>query len=110
MMSDLLQPPTALKSATPSLPRAALQATHILHANRRRVRAISLARMAVACKQAVNAARGSCGAPKQRVYRRCKRSVTGMPGVNQRIKSDCDGEGEGESAPSSLALWMAAST
>jgi hypothetical protein len=66
--------------------------------------------MAVACVQAENAARGSCGAPKQRVYRRCKRSETGMPGVNQRIKSDCDGECEGESAPSSLALWMAAST
>jgi hypothetical protein len=65
MMPDSLQPPTTLKLATPSLPRAALQATHIPHANRRRVRPISLARMAVACEQAENAVRNSCGAPKR---------------------------------------------
>ena len=67
-------------------------------------------RMAVACEQAENPARGSCDAKKQRVYRRCKRSVTGMSGVNQRIKRNCEGQCEGESAPSSLALSMAAST
>ena len=67
-------------------------------------------RMAVACEQDENPARGSCDAKKQRVYRRCKRSVTGMSGVNQRIKRNCEGQCEGESAPSSLALSMAAST
>jgi hypothetical protein len=33
-------------------------------------------RMAVACEQAENPARGSCDAKKQWVYRRCKRNVT----------------------------------
>ena len=72
-------------NSVPACTRAALQATHIPHANRR-VRAITLARMAVACEQAENAARGSCGAQKQRVYKRYKRNVTGMPNVNSGIK------------------------
>jgi hypothetical protein len=61
-------------------------------------------------EQAENAARGSCGAQKQRVYRGCKRSVTGMPNAGQRIKRNCEGECEGDSAPSSFASSMAAST
>ena len=98
-----------ISNSVPACTRAALQATHIPHANRR-VRAITLARMAVACEQAENAARGSCGAQKQRVYRRCKRSETGMPNAGQRIKRNCEGECEGDSAPSSFASSMAAST
>ncbi len=94
-------------NSVPACTRAALQATHIPHANRR-VRENTLARMA--CEQAENAARGSCDAQKQRVYRRCKRSETGMPNAGQRLKRNCEGECEGDSAPSSFASSMAAST
>ena len=80
------------------------------HAHSARQSAAFSCPMAVACVQAENAARDSCGAQKQRVYGRCKRSVTGMPNAGQRIKRNREGECEGESAPSSLALWMAAST
>jgi hypothetical protein len=43
-----------ISNSVPACARAALQATHTPHANRR-VRAITLARMAVACEQAENA-------------------------------------------------------
>ena len=67
-------------------------------------------RVEAARAQGGNAARASCNAQKQRVYRRRKRSVTGMRSANSRIKSNCKGEGRGESVPSSFALSTAAST
>ena len=70
-----------------------------LPTNRRRFRALAPAGY-----------RGSCDARKQRVYRRRKRSVTGMRSANTRIKRNCKGEGGGESVPSSFALSTAAST
>ena len=78
-----------------------------LPTNRRRFRALAPAGWQ---PRARKAARGSCDARKQRVYRRRKRSVTGMRSANSRIKSNCKGEGRGESVPSSFALSTAAST
>ncbi len=63
-----------------------------LPTNLRRFRALARAgyrgSRARARRQGGNAARGSCDARKQRVYRRRKRSVTGMRSANSRIQSN----------------------